>query len=143
MENLMEGYPVVIEVPVAWGEMDSFGHLNNIYYFRYFESSRVAYFYKLDAIGLTTSTGIGPILASTSCKFKVPLKYPDKVLVGAKVTNIEEDRFTMTHAIASMNHNRIAAEGYCLIVSFDYKENRKAPLPTEMKERILALEGRR
>jgi len=22
MENLMDGYPVVIEAPVAWGEMD-------------------------------------------------------------------------------------------------------------------------
>ena len=30
MENLMGGYPVVIEVPVAWGEMDAFQHVNNI-----------------------------------------------------------------------------------------------------------------
>lgn len=28
-------YPVVIEIPVAWGEMDAYGHLNNIVYFRY------------------------------------------------------------------------------------------------------------
>jgi len=78
MENLMDGYPVVIEVPVAWGEMDAFGHVNNIVYFRYFESARLAYFYKLDLIDMMTKTGIGPILASTSCRFKIPLTYPDK-----------------------------------------------------------------
>jgi acyl-CoA thioesterase FadM len=54
MENLMEGYPVVIEVPVAWGEMDAFGHLNNIVYFRYFESARIAYFHKIGLIDMMT-----------------------------------------------------------------------------------------
>ena len=44
MEKLTERYPVVIEIPVAWGEMDAFQHLNNIVYFRYFESARIAYF---------------------------------------------------------------------------------------------------
>jgi len=58
-------------VPVTWGEMDTFQHVNNIVYFRYFESERLAYFYKLDLIDLMTRTGIGPILASTSCRFKV------------------------------------------------------------------------
>ena len=38
----LAGYPVRIEVPVAWGEMDAFGHVNNVVYFRYFESARIA-----------------------------------------------------------------------------------------------------
>lgn len=36
----LDGYPVRIEVPVAWGELDAFGHVNNTAYFRYFESAR-------------------------------------------------------------------------------------------------------
>jgi acyl-CoA thioester hydrolase len=39
----LEGYPVVIYIPVAWGEMDSFQHVNTIVYFRYFESARILY----------------------------------------------------------------------------------------------------
>jgi acyl-CoA thioester hydrolase len=141
MKNLMEGYPVVIEVPVAWGEMDAFGHLNNIVYFRYFESARIAYFYRLDLIDTMTKTGIGPILASTSCRFKIPLQYPDKVLIGAKVISIEEDRFMMGYGVFSTNHQKVAAEGDGLIVTFDYKGSKKVPIPAELRQRILDLEG--
>ncbi|MGZ6208377.1 MAG: acyl-CoA thioesterase, partial [Syntrophales bacterium] len=79
MSNLLKDYPVIIEFPVAWGEMDAMNHVNNIVYFRYFESARIAYFEKADMFSYMTETGIGPILATISCKFKIPLSYPDKV----------------------------------------------------------------
>ena len=40
----MDGYPVALEVPVAWGDVDAFGHVNNTIYFRWFESARMAHF---------------------------------------------------------------------------------------------------
>jgi acyl-CoA thioester hydrolase len=123
------------------GEMDAFGHVNNIVYFRYFESARIAYFYKLDLIDMMTKTGIGPILASTSCRFKIPLTYPDKVLVGAKVVSIEEDRFMMGHCVFSTNHQKVAAEADGLIVTFNYRESKKVQIPGELRQRILDLEG--
>ena len=63
MQELLKAYPVVIEIPVAWGEMDSLGHVNNIIYFRYFESVRMAYFDAMDFWGYMGETGVGPILA--------------------------------------------------------------------------------
>jgi acyl-CoA thioester hydrolase len=36
MTTILEDYPVIVEFPVAWGEMDAMGHVNNIVYFRYF-----------------------------------------------------------------------------------------------------------
>jgi acyl-CoA thioester hydrolase len=140
MEKLTDGYPVVIEIPVAWGEMDAFQHLNNIVYFRYFESARIAYFEKLDLLDLMTRTGVGPILASTSCRFKIPLTYPDRVLSGAKVSKIEEDRFVMNYVIASEKHGKIAAEGEGIIVAFNYRENKKVMLPGELRSRIADIE---
>ena len=47
MEKLLQNYPVVIEIPVAWGDMDAFQHVNNVTYFKYFESARIAYFEKI------------------------------------------------------------------------------------------------
>jgi acyl-CoA thioester hydrolase len=141
MEKVMAGYPVVIEIPVAWGEMDAFQHVNSIAYFRYFESARVAYFYKLDLMDMIPGTGIGPILASTSCNFKIPLTYPDKILVGAKVTSIGEDRFMMDYGIFSARHQKVAAEGDGLIVTLNYRESKKVPIPEEWRKKILGLEG--
>ena len=142
MENLMKGYPVVIEVPVAWGEMDSNQHVNNSAYFRYFESARIAYFEKTDIFDQLAQTGIGRILAATSCKFKMPLKYPDKVLVGAKVTTLGADRFTMGYLIVSVKHRKIAAEGDGVIVTFDYRQNKKVRIPDDWRQWIVDLEGR-
>ena len=46
-ESLLAGYPVVVEQAVFWGEMDSYRHVNNVVYFRYFESARLEYFRRL------------------------------------------------------------------------------------------------
>jgi acyl-CoA thioester hydrolase len=140
MTNPMEGYPVVIDVPVAWGEMDAFQHINNIIYFRYFESARIVYFEKMDLIGYMTETGIGPILATTSCKFKIPLSYPDQVLIGTKVVSIEKDRFVMNYLVVSKKHQKVAAEGDGVIVTFNYRDGKKVAVPEVVRQRILDIE---
>ncbi|HET6890083.1 MAG TPA: thioesterase family protein [Pyrinomonadaceae bacterium] len=142
MEKLLQHCPVVIETPVAWGEMDAFRHLNNTAYFRYFESARIAYFERLNLLEYMEATGVGPILASTSCRFKIPLTYPDKVFIGARIPTVEDDRFTMEYYVVSHKHQRVAAEGVGLIVCFNYKENKKAPIPDELKRRIEELESK-
>lgn len=141
MESALRHCPVVIETPVAWGEMDAFRHLNNTAYFRYFESARIAYFERLNLMEYMNATGVGPILASTSCKFRIPLTYPDTVSVGARVSEIEDDRFTMEYYVVSHKHRKVAAEGVGLIVTFNYQENKKAPIPAEVKQRIEQLEA--
>ncbi len=140
--ELLAGYPVVIESPVAWGDMDAFAHVNNTVYLRWFESSRIAYFEKLELMELMERTGVGPILASTRCRFKIPLDYPDRVSVGARIARIGEDRFVMEYAAASHRHAAIAADGEGLIVAYDYRQRAKAPIPDEVRERIHRLEGR-
>ena len=134
-------YPIVIEMPVRWGDMDAFQHVNNIMYFRYFESSRIAYFDALDLHRFMTTDGIGPILGSTSCRFRLPVTYPDTLSVGARVTEVGEDRLTMEHAVYSHRHERLAATGEGVVVFFDYRNNRKHPIPAEIVARIQGLEG--
>ncbi len=140
MEELLKGYPVVVEFPVAWGEMDAFGHVNNVHYFRYFENARIAYAAKIMLHEHRDTTGIGPILSSTSCRYRIPLTYPDTLSVGAKITGIEEDRFTMKYVVVSHRHKKVAAEGEGLIVMYDYRQNKKTAMPEVLRKRILDLE---
>jgi len=44
MKELLKTFPIVTKIPVIWGDMDSFQHVNNVIYFRYFESARIQYF---------------------------------------------------------------------------------------------------
>ena len=140
MKELISAYPVVIEIPIAWGDMDAFHHVNNIVYFKHFESARILYFEKIDFLEVMNKTGIGPILASTQCKYKIPLTYPDHVTVGAKVDAIEKDRFIMKYAVISHKFKKIAALGEGVLVTFDYQNNKKALVPDKIRKRIIDLE---
>jgi acyl-CoA thioester hydrolase len=140
MQDLLAGYPVILDITVAWGEMDAFQHVNNIVYLRYAESARIAY---LEQAGLSETmegTGIGPILASINCRYLFPVTYPDTVRVGTRVTEIGADRFTVHFRIVSTRHQRVAAQGDSVIVSYDYRTGSKVPLPEAMRAAILALE---
>jgi acyl-CoA thioester hydrolase len=141
MKNMLVDYPVVVETPVAWGEMDAFGHVNNIVYFRYFETARIAYFEKLNVPEFLGRDPLGPILSETTCHFRAALSYPDKVSIGAKVASVGEDRFVMHYAVFSHRLCRLAAEGEGTLVCFDYRQVRKAPLPEKLKKRIADLEA--
>jgi acyl-CoA thioester hydrolase len=141
MKELLDSYPVAIDIPIAWGDMDAFQHVNNVVYFRHFESARIAYFDKIRFIEVMDATGIGPILASTRCRFKIPLTYPDRVSVGAKVDHMEQDRFVMKYSVVSRKHANIAAIGEGVLVTFDYRNNRKADIPEQIRKAITDLES--
>jgi acyl-CoA thioester hydrolase len=132
---------VTIVVPVAWGEMDSYGHVNNAVYFRWFESARMEYFRRLGWPELEREGGVGPILHSTQARFRAPLAWPDEVEVTTRATDVLADRFTMRYEVRSRRLGRLACEGSGLIVAFDYRSQRKAELPATIRERIAALEA--
>jgi acyl-CoA thioester hydrolase len=140
-KKLLAGFPVIVEFPVAWGDMDALKHVNNVTYFRYFENARIAYFERIKFWEFMERTGIGPILASTQCRFRAPLIYPDTVSIGARISDIGPDGFTMKYSVASHRLLKIAAEGEGILITFDYRNNRKAPMPSELKESILDIEA--
>jgi acyl-CoA thioester hydrolase len=141
MDDVLAGFPVVVEQAVVWGEMDSFRHVNNVVYFRYFENARLEYFRRLDWDGIQEATGIGPILHSTQARFRLPLTYPDVIRIGARAREVAADRFTIEHRIYSARLAAVATEGTGTVVSFDYVQGQKVPIPDELRRRIEALEA--
>ncbi len=141
MEQLLKAFPVIVEIPVAWGEMDALGHVNNVVYFRYFENARIAYFEKMKFWEFMKQTGIGPILAATQCTFKAPLSFPDHVLVGTRTSEIKEDRFIMQYVLVSRSLRKVAAEGEAVMVTYDYRDKKKTPVPEELRRYISDLEN--
>lgn len=133
-------YPVVITVDVAWGEMDSFAHVNNIVFFRYFESVRMTFLTQVGFADPADNNGIGPILASTHCTFRRPLRYPDTVRVGTRVAEISEERFEMEYAVFSNTRGEVVATGGGVVVAFNYVDNRKASIPEQVRRKIVAYE---
>ncbi len=141
IDRLLAGFPVVLEVPVCWGEMDSYQHVNNVVYFRYFENARLEYFRRLDWFAFEKETGIGPILAATQARFRRPLTYPDTISVAARVLSLEEDRFVLEHRIVSHQQQVVVTEGQGTVVTYHYAREQKVPIPEELRRRITELEA--
>ena len=142
MTNPLEAYPVTKEIEVAWGEMDAFGHVNNMIYFRYFETARICYLEQTGLLELMADSGLGPILSETRARFKAPVTFPDRLKIGARVSAITGERFTMQYAIVSEKSGRIVTEGEALIVCFDYANGCKAAVTPALIAAIERLEGR-
>jgi acyl-CoA thioester hydrolase len=141
MSGLLDQFPVIVTIPVAWGDMDYFRHVNNTVYFRYFESARIEYLARIGFREALAESGIGPILASTSARFRRPLTYPDTVLVGARTTEVQPDRFVMEYRLVSERDSCTAADGGGVLVAYDYAAGRRAVLPESVREAIASLEG--
>ncbi len=121
--------------------MDSYRHVNNVVYFRYFENARLEYFRRLDWPAYEEQTGIGPILAATKARFRRALTYPDTIAITARLGTLGEDRFTLEHRIFSEQLDGVASEGEGTVVAFHYGRGEKVALPDELRRRIAELEA--
>jgi acyl-CoA thioester hydrolase len=142
LEALLTNYPVVIVLPILWGDQDAFRHVNNNAYFRWFESARVEYFHRIGLIDMFTADEIGPILASVACDYRRQLHFPDTVHVGVRATRIGRSSLGLEHVVVSQKQGVLAAEGRSTVVIFDYRTNKSHPIPPVLRQGIGAIEGR-
>lgn len=131
--------PVSVTIPVQWGDMDALGHVNNARYLRWFESARIAMFQR---IGVPTSgpPGIGPILATTTCDFVMPVVYPATVEVSVAVAKVGETSITMTYEVRDADApNKLYARGSSVAVMIEYPSMQKVRVPDDVRAAIAAL----
>ncbi len=136
LEQFERDWPVSVRLPVAWGEMDAFAHVNNVVYFRYFETARIACFERIGYTELMQNDGVGPILAHTECRFRIPLEYPDTITSATRIAEVSAQGFLMRYAVFSHRHGRMAAEGSGRIVSLDYRTGTRIGLPEDIARRL-------
>ncbi|MDE2420997.1 MAG: acyl-CoA thioesterase [Gammaproteobacteria bacterium] len=135
MSSLKE-FAVVYRQTVAWGDMDAVGHVNNVLYYRYIESARVHYLTRIDAIG----QGLSAVIASNSCRYLRPVYFPDVLEIGVQIVEVRNSGFRMNYVLFSTEQQQIVATGDAIAVMVDAKTMGKAALPTELRQRIYALE---
>lgn len=135
-----QAFPVQVTLPVQWGDMDAFDHVNNTMYFRYFETARLAYFEHLNLLKTMQQDQIGPILAETACRFRRPLTYPDTIRVGASVIENHPYGFLMQYGIYSETQQAVCSDGSGRIVLLDYQSGQKVKPDKNMLKRIHRLQ---
>ena len=133
----MNGYPVVVEFPVRWGEMDALGHVNNTVFFRWFESARIAFFAET-GFPAAPDGELSPVLAHTECEFLHPIVFPADVRIGARVGRIGSSSLQMDYLVESVD-GQPAARGKAVVVLVDGRTGKSSPIPDVVRQRIAAL----
>jgi len=134
-------YQIKLELRIDWSELDYFGHVNNVSFFKYIQAARVNYW---EIIGLSQShseSNIGPMLASCKCDFKQPLFYPGQITVLTRVEFIKNTSFSFHHIILN-SKGETAAEAQDVMVMFDFNKNEKTAFPEALKVKIEKLENK-
>jgi acyl-CoA thioester hydrolase len=133
--------PVAVEIPVAWGEMDAFQHVNNVVYLRWIETARMAYFERVRLMEGKDEEGVAPILARATVEYLRPVTYPDRVRVDASVERIGNTSFVMRHRVWSEAQRAPVARGESVIVLYDYRAGRPVPIGEPLRAAIAAVEA--
>ena len=128
--------PSVTKLMVQWGDMDALGHVNNVVYFRWFETSRIHY---LEQSGISDELGkrqVGPILAATDCNYVKQVHYPDTVRVGTMIKRLGRSSATLVHIAHSEQLGVTVANGESVVVVFDFNTQRPVRIPQEVRDLV-------
>ncbi len=131
-----------IILKIDWSDLDLFGHVNNVAFFKYIQAARVNY---CESIGLTSineKDQLGFIVASTNCTFKIPLRYPGNIKVFSKIDWIKNSSFQLSHLIVN-DKNEVAAESFDVVVVFDYEKKIKTNITQELKTQMEVRENKK
>lgn len=122
-------------MPIRWGDMDAFRHVNNTVYFRYMEQARVEW---IESLGMQVAPGNGSMLMINGfCNFYQQLSYPAELILKTYIGNIGKSSIDLfTSIAASSNPEFISAEGGATMVWVDLKTNTSAPWPEYLLQKI-------
>lgn len=144
MKDQFEAYqdfPVKIQIPIAWGDMDIYNHVNNTNYFKYYETARIKYFEEIGLYKLFEESGIIGVLSYSSCNYLIPLVYPDNITVGIRIVEINKDNFKMEHFISSTKSG-LAAVGESEITLYDSLNSKKIAIELDLYTAIEHFENK-
>ena len=126
----------VARIPIRWGDMDAYGHVNNTVYFRFMEQARVEW---IEALQVPVRPGgAGPVIINASCTFLIPMNYPGMVEVRTFVGAIGRSSCQTYVEMRIEGDERIFAEGAAKVVWMDTQTGKSVPLPDHVRASLEA-----
>ena len=121
-------------IPIRWGDMDAYHHVNNTVYFRYMEQVRIEY---LERIGHAVNpSGRAPVIINTSCTFLIPLTYPGTLNIRMFLGAPGRSSIPSHYEIRLQADEKLYATGTAKIVWTDVASGKSVPIPDDLRARL-------
>ncbi|MEM5325410.1 acyl-CoA thioesterase [Paraburkholderia sp. JHI2823] len=134
----MSDYHPVFEMtmPIRWGDMDAFGHVNNTVYFRYMEQVRISWFEHL-GVAAESGEGQGPVIVNASMEFLKQLHYPGDIVCTMTVGQPGRSSFDTGFELRRADGpDTLYARGNARCVWIDYAAGKSVPIPEMLRATI-------
>lgn len=131
---------ITTRVPVAWGDMDAMGHVNNTVYLRWFETARITWLLQTGLLEQGSPTG--PILARTEIDYRIPVTFPDTVEVSVHAERVGNTSVTLAYTVRSTARDgALVAEGRTVMVMIELASGRSVALSDVQRAKIQEMAG--
>ncbi len=126
-----------IELDVRWGDVDSFGHVNNAVFLAYLEECRSRW---METVPCHWQDGeTGPVVAGVHINYRRPLHWPERIQVTLKPDSPGRSSIKLHSEIRSLAHDGkrdsvLFADAAVTLVWIDRKSGESVPLPASFRE---------
>ena len=122
---------------VRFGDLDAMGHLNNVEFLRFFETARIAYIAELaPSHSPTERSEFGFIFAECRIAYRSPAFFGEDLRTLIEPGELRRSSLRLDFRMDSEADGRLDAQGYGVLVGYDYSAGRSQPIPDEMRERL-------
>ena len=127
------------QFPIRWGDMDAFGHVNNVEFFRYLENTRVDWLNQLGYVD--PRDGEGVVVVNVFCNVYQQLLYPGDLV--AKLYLTELGRRSFDHVVTFERTDvpgAIVAAGGATIVWVTFAQGKALLLPEGLRATLTQIQ---
>ncbi len=119
---------------VRFGDLDAMQHLNNVEFLRFFETARIAYLgERLGGHSPTDPGEFGWIFAECQIAYRSPCHFDEDVRTIVRPGELRRSSLRLLFEMRAGAEERLAAEGYGVLVGYDYASGRARPIPDEVR----------
>ena len=127
-------YRHFLAIATRWMDNDSYGHVNNVTYYSYFDTVVNEHLIREGGLDIRTADQVG-LVVETSCRFFRSLTFPEVIDAGIRVAKLGRSSVTYEIALFRRDDATPAAAGRFVHVWVDRASN----TPTDIPARIRAI----
>ena len=132
-------YPEFLAIPTRWMDNDTYGHVNNVTYYSYFDTIVNEHLIRVGALDIRNGDAIG-IVVETACRFHKPLSFPETIDAGLRVARIGHSSVTYEIALFRGGDDDAAATGRFVHVWVDRAQRRPIAVPARIRAALEPLQ---
>lgn len=122
-----------IPIQIRFGDIDSFGHVNNAVYLSYLEMARVALSHEM--YGVESSTDFPFIIGKIEVNYRRPLLLTDLAECRISVGNMSNSSWEYLYQIVGKD-GTLFTEAKSIQVYYDYGTGKSAKIPDEFRNTL-------